>query len=127
MEIIFEFFLQIIFEFLMEAGLESVRSAFGKGKKRSSVSAYFGIAIMGFIVGMIISLCFPERIVKKPPLKGLGFVVSPLIVGAMMDAFGRWRKKKGHKISRLATFSGGALFAFCSALARWLIIESTAG
>jgi hypothetical protein len=36
--------------------------------------------------------------------------------------FGQWRRRRGGDPTLLATFWGGALFAFAMAAARWLLI-----
>jgi len=52
----------------------------------------------------------------------LGLVLAPLATGAAMHAFGARRRRHGRATSGLATFWGGAAFAFAMALARWLAV-----
>jgi len=49
-------------------------------------------------------------------------VLAPLATGAAMHAFGARRRRRGRATSGLATFWGGAAFAFTMALARWLAV-----
>jgi hypothetical protein len=53
---------------------------------------------------------------------GVSLVLSPLSAGLVMKAFGDWRRRRGGDPSFLATFWGGALFAFSFALVRWLMV-----
>jgi len=39
-----------------------------------------------------------------------------------MHWFGIWRRAEGRPPSTLATYQGGALFAFAMALVRWLVV-----
>ena len=40
---------------------------------------------------------------------------------------GKWRRRLGGRPTYLATFWGGALFAFAAALVRWLTIGRVSG
>jgi hypothetical protein len=40
-----------------------------------------------------------------------------------MDRWGEWRESRGTERSFVATFWGGALFAFAMALVRFLLLE----
>jgi len=57
-----------------------------------------------------------------PHLAGVSLILAPLGTGAAMHAFGVWRRRRGAPASRLATFWGGALFAFAMAFTRWLFL-----
>jgi tellurite resistance protein TehA-like permease len=81
-----------------------------------------GIAIMGTVCGLICCRVLPHRLIKPAPWPGLSLVLAPLGAGMVMQVFGSWRRERGGKTSSLATFWGGALFAFCMAYVRWLIV-----
>jgi hypothetical protein len=49
-------------------------------------------------------------------------VIAPLVVGAALHGFGIWRKRHGHSTTHLATFYGGAAFAFGYAITRLLVL-----
>ena len=127
-EFVFEIFVELLIEicaqFAFEIGFETLSHSLRKGKKPNPILAYTGIAILGFLIGIATSLIFSERIVTQAPVKGLSLILSPILLGTLMHVFGNWRRQKGHKTSRLATFWGGALFAFSFALVRWVMVGS---
>lgn len=73
-------------------------------------------------MGLLMAGFFPERLLPPLPLSGVSLVLSPLAAGFVMKIFGDWRRRRGGDPSFLATFWGGALFAFSFALVRWLMI-----
>ena len=58
------------------------------------------------------------------PWAGLSLLISPPVNGLLSDAFGAWRERHGRSRSYLATFWGGALFAFGMAGARFLFLNA---
>jgi hypothetical protein len=51
----------------------------------------------------------------------VGLVLYPAISGAVMQAVGERRRRKGIETTRLATFWGAACFAFGMSLARFFM------
>lgn len=89
----------------------------------SSVVVGTGCFITGAALGLVWSLDFPQRLTAPThAIPGLSIVLAPLATGLAMHVYGKWRRNDGGQPSRLATFWGGALFAFGVALARFLIV-----
>jgi hypothetical protein len=80
--------------------------------------AAIGISSWGALGGAVLSLIWPARIFEHVVLRGSSLVASPLISGVVMHRYGQWRDRRREPRSHLATFWGGALFAFSMALAR---------
>ena len=81
-----------------------------------------GLLAAGTACGSIVSLLLPSPILGLGLQPGLSLIISPIASGLALDAFGRYRRARGHHPSYLATFWGGALFAFGMAAARfWLV------
>jgi hypothetical protein len=53
----------------------------------------------------------------------VSLLVSPAITGLLMEGYGRWRTSRGGHPSYVATFWGGALFAFSMALMRFMLVD----
>jgi hypothetical protein len=81
---------------------------------------------MGGLAGALTSLLWPTLILRPSPIPGISLLVSPLVSGLLMDRYGEWRERDGVQRSHLATFWGGALFAFSMALVRFLWIGKAA-
>jgi hypothetical protein len=77
---------------------------------------------LGALAGFVIYLVFPQRIFTIRSIPGMSMVVSPLATGFVMKAFGDWRRSQGKKHSAVATFWGGATFAFSMAAVRFLLM-----
>ena len=122
LEFIFEFVAELIFQAITEVGLEWLGQFFRRRPTLSTVLAFIIIALFGGFIGLILSNMIPQRIVPRSVIPGISLVLSPLAAGMMMKLFGDWRRSRGHQPTVLATFWGGALFAFSMALVRWLRI-----
>jgi len=114
---IWEILLQIVMELLFELGFESIRESMRRRRRAHPVVALVGAALFGGVAGLVTSLLWPTRIIQTAAVPGASLLLSPLLTGLVMDQYGRWLKGNG---SYLATFSGGALFAFGMALVRFL-------
>jgi hypothetical protein len=77
-----------------------------------------GYVILGAAAGLLTLVVLPERILPPPRMPGLSLILAPVATGAVMHAYGRWRRARGSDPTHLATFWGGALFAFAMACPR---------
>ena len=120
LELLFEFITEFVFQMLMELGLECVAGFFRRHTTLGTVLGLIFIPLLGAIIGLYLSNMIPERILPKPAVPGISLFLSPLVAGLLMKQFGDWRRSRGHESTIIATFWGGALFAFSMALVRWL-------
>jgi hypothetical protein len=79
-----------------------------------------GALLLGAVAGAITRMAWPGRIFDPGPFRGVSLILSPLVTGVVMDRYGEWRESRGGSRSVLATFRGGALFAFGMALVRFV-------
>jgi hypothetical protein len=96
---------------------------FGRRDRHHPVVAGIGLLLIGAILGGASCWVWPHRLVGPGPYPGLSLVISPVVNGLLSDAFGAWRERHGRSRSYLATFWGGALFAFGMAGARFLFFR----
>lgn len=128
MEIIFlilellDIILEVIIPLIAELGSESISRKLFKNKTVNKYFALFGYIILGSLFGFVSYLIYPKRIVDTGALSGISIVVSPIIVGLIMKKWGEHRTRSKKNITVLATFWGGALFAFAYAIVRYLLI-----
>jgi len=127
MTLMLEFLLQLFLEFLgqalLEVGWESAKQALGRENHHPVVAA-LGFLVLGAVVGAAWVWIQPDRIAASSPLPGASLILAPLLVGASMHVFGSYRRAHGHNPTNLATFFGGASFAFAVAAVRFV---STSG
>jgi len=120
LEILGEFLLQVFFELAAEA-----LSGLIKGQRETSpaVSA-IRLIFVGAAVGLLSAWLFPHRLIAtRVVLPGASLVLAPLATGSVMHFLGRRLRRLGRYASNLATFRGGALFAFSMALIRWWLVD----
>ena len=109
---------QVVLEVLAEFGfLAAFKVAFDR-PSRSLPVAVLGLFLLGAAVGGLSLLAWPGRLVKPGPIPGLSLAI--VSSAAAMQAWGTYRRAKGHVTTHLATFPGGAAFAFGTALVRFL-------
>ena len=82
----------------------------------------FAIIMFGFVAGAMISVIFPERIVKIGSITGISLLITPLIMGLLTSYVGRWEKEHDRGASIMTTFQGGALFGLAAAVTRLLFV-----
>ena len=113
---------QVVLEVLAEFGLETLQNLFQPRRTAKPLLAACGLLLLGGALGLIFAGLVPHRLLQKPLLPGLSLALAPLGAGCLMHLFGLWRRKRGGHPTCLATFWGGAVFAFGMALVRWLIV-----
>jgi hypothetical protein len=85
----------------------------------SAVGFVFGGAAAGFLSAWL----FPNRlIVTRVMVPGASLLLAPLATGVAMHLLGRRLRNLERQVTSLATFWGGALFAFSMALVRWWLL-----
>ena len=78
---------------------------------------------LGAVAGFETADLLPHRLFPvKQAFAGFSLLLAPLGMGLLMQFFGSWKRRHGRDSSWLATFWGGALFAFSTALARWIAV-----
>jgi len=82
----------------------------------------FALIMFGFVAGAMISVIFPERIVKIGSITGISLLITPLIIGMITSYVGRCGKKQGRSHSITTTFLGGALFGLTAAVTRLIFV-----
>ena len=112
--------LQLAVEFLVEYGVRSLAEPWQRRSEANPFLAGLGVLSAGAAAGVITSLVWPTRIIGPGPIPGLSLLFTPLISGVVMERYGQWLDSRGKPRTFLATFWGGALFAFGMALVRFL-------
>jgi hypothetical protein len=122
-EILFELLFELVFElageFLFELGGSRLKKARGR-PNHHPVAATLGFLLVGGALGWALVWLFPQPFLSSGRLPGLSLVVSPLLAGTAMHFWGEYRRSHGRSTTNLATFYGGATFAFGVALVRVL-------
>jgi hypothetical protein len=121
--VLWEGFLQLLGEALVEFGWRSMGEPFRERGRTHPVLAGIGLLLIGGVLGVLLWLVFPVRLVPNGGIPGASLVLSPILAGLVMHWYGRWRESRGAAVSYTATFWGGALFAFGMATARFLLMR----
>jgi hypothetical protein len=115
-----EILLQSVGQALFELGFYSVVDVFQRKKKRDPYFTALGYLLWGCILGGLSLLVFPKALITRPEYRVLNLIVVPLAAGYAMAVIGAWRRKKAQEPLRLDSFSYGALFAFATAVVRFV-------
>jgi hypothetical protein len=83
---------------------------------------YAGYAAAGFALGAGSGWLVPRRLLPMPATQGISLLLSPVVSGIVMHFWGSYRRERGRPASSMATFWGGASFAFGCALGRFVAI-----
>jgi hypothetical protein len=118
-ELLAELLVQVIGEALIEVGYQRVRAA---PQPSHPFAATAGLVALGAVAGAVSAWLVPHRLTSWALAPVWSVLIAPLIVGAALHGFGVWRKRQGHATTHLATFYGGAAFAFAYAVTRLLVL-----
>lgn len=118
-EIVAYLLIEVFGEILLELGLEAFKAATGR-KNRHPALAAIGYFAFGAAAGALSLWLIPDHVFPRSARTGLSLLLAPLAGGAVMHAWGRFRRGRGHATSNLATFLGGASLLFGYALVRLL-------
>jgi hypothetical protein len=78
---------------------------------------------LGAVIGFATADLLPRRLFPvKSPFSGISLLLAPFGTGLLMQFYGSWRRRHTRSSSWLATFWGGALFAFSIAFVRWIAV-----
>jgi hypothetical protein len=119
LQLLLELLGEVILEVLAEFGLAAIKAALER-PNRSLLLSVPGLFVLGAGLGGLSLLVWPARFWKPGPVPGLSLIVGPLGAGAAMQAWGTYRRARGHVTTNLATFAGGAAFAFGTTLVRFV-------
>jgi len=119
-----ELFWQLLIKMGLELGFQLSRDAIRPtGNDSLSVArASAGQLALGMAAGFVTALFLPNRLLPAVAIPGISLVLSPIATGALMSLFGRWLRRRGNTPTSLASFRGGALFAFACAATRYLMV-----
>jgi len=119
-----ELFWQLLIEMGLELGFQLSRDAIRPtGNHSLSVArASAGQLVLGMTAGFVTALFLPNRLLPAVAIPGISLILSPIGTGAAMSLFGRWLRGRGNTPTSLASFRGGALFAFACAATRYLMV-----
>lgn len=120
-----ELILEVIAETAFALGREGLAQTMRKGHTAHPVLAGFSYALIGALAGGLSLLILPQRLLPVGGLKGASLGLAPLVTGLLMKTYGDFRRQRGHTTTGIATFWGGAIFAFAMAVVRFLAYGHT--
>ena len=118
-----EFLLEFLLEWLFGLGAEALSGLVERDEVDSAAASAVKLAGVGVAAGLLSAGLFPHRLIDRHViLPGASILLAPLATGFAMHLVGRRLRRLGRHASNLATFWGGAVFAFSMALIRWWLV-----
>ena len=99
--------------------LETIVTLIHFGAVAEGRGAIFWCAVEGALFGFLLSLEYPESIIRQAWLPGSSMVIAPIGLGAI----NLYLRKRDVVSGRLFTFWGGCIFAFAFAAVRYLAVH----
>lgn len=119
LQVLIEVFGQVVIEILWGFVTSAYQSAFDRPAK-NAITGSIGLCLVGTAIGGLSLLIWPDRVLLSGLLAGINLVLSPLVVGWALHRWGVFRQSRGHWTSGIASFWGGASFAFGTAIVRFV-------
>jgi len=121
-EIIFSFFgeilIQLIFELFAEAGFTAISKT--RKPAESPILAGIGYFLLGLIAGGVSLLIYKNQFIADPGLQIMNLIFTPIFIGLIMMQIRKGKVKYGKVVTRLDSFTYGAVFAFAMGLVRYI-------
>ena len=115
----FEFLFDILLELLFGLAAEVLFGLMEDSELSGPVVTAIRLILLGTVAGFLSVWIFPSRLIAKPLVpSGTSLLLAPLVTGLAMYLIGRRLRHLKREASSLATFWGGALFAFCMSVVR---------
>jgi hypothetical protein len=122
-ELVLDALLEALFELACEVGIESLRGVVRPRQRAHPALATIGLLLLGSGFGAVSAWLLPRPLIAPGPVPGISVLLSPLLAGLVMQAYGTWAEGHGRQPSLLATFWGGSGFAFAFAISRRVILQ----
>ncbi len=123
MEILFELLAQLVLEIFVqgvfELGGRGLVAVFRKDSATNPWLAICGYFMMGAISGAISVWIFPMHLLGSPALQILNLAATPITLGFIFEAMGRWRTYRAKPRYAVDRFSYGFTFALTMGLVRY--------
>jgi hypothetical protein len=124
MEILLEFLAELILEVFVQGIFElGGRGVFSTLRKDSPTNPWLticGYLLMGVISGAISVWISPMHLLKSPAMQILNLVITPITLGAIFEAMGRWRHNHDKTRYKVDRFLYGFTFALTMGLIRYV-------
>ena len=119
-ELLFEIFgeliLQVVLELLFELGWRRASAPFTK--PTNPLLSGIGYAALGAVAGAFSLWWFPKLFIGSQVGRIANVIVTPILSGAAMAAFGAWRRRRDQPTILLDRFAYAFIFAMAMALVR---------
>lgn len=118
LEVLGEFLFEVVLQLLFELGIRALLAPL-----RASVAASMRwpwLTLAGALAGAGSLLVAPHAFLTSAALRLANVVVSPLVAGAAIAAFGALRVRRGLVVLPIDRFVGGYAFALAFAVVRWV-------
>jgi len=123
MEILFELLAQLVLEIfvqgIFELGGRGIVAIFRKDSATNPWLAICGYLVMGAISGAISVWVFPMHLLASPVMQILNLAITPIVLGFIFEAMGRWRSNQDKPRYSVDRFSYGFTFALTMGLIRY--------
>lgn len=115
---------EVMLEIVADAALEVGHALFDSldPSARDALFVAFLCFAAGVLLGLFSGLVLPDRLLPRPRTAGISLVVTPLACGYTLQAWGAFRRDRGHRTGPLATFHGAASLALGMALGRFVLV-----
>jgi hypothetical protein len=117
LELLFELLLQIAAQVLASVGMHAISKQFRK--RPSPWPDAIVWVLVGLALGAISLGALPSHLVKVFAWQLVNLAVTPILAGACVAAFARWKAGRGERVLRVDRFGYGYLFALSFALVRF--------
>jgi hypothetical protein len=120
LEALLEIALSLVSELFLDLGWVATSEAIRTKKRRLTIVSLLRWFALGTLLGAFSVWIHPAHFVQGHKLRLAVLFGAPIAAGVGMHVYGRTKRRRGKPPNSLATFGGGAIFAFGLHLIRYL-------
>jgi hypothetical protein len=120
LQVLFEFFLEIAGEAIMDFAVRGIARFFEAPDFRNPWVATVVYISLGVLTGGLSLIFFPHPIIHPSRIHGISLVISPVLAGLIMSLIGSALRKRDKEAIQLESFRYGFAFALGMAAMRFL-------
>ena len=122
-QLFIEFLLEVIGGLILDLMVHCVVRIPGFRSSFNAIATLLLFFGLGVSTGLLSLLVFPISFIKSSTLPGISLVITPTMVGLTMGIVGWRRRRDGHLVTELESFTYGFVFAFGVALMRFALAD----
>jgi len=122
-ELVFEVLLEFAGEAVLDLLARAAADLFKPAETPDPVWTFFACGFLGAVAGAGSLVIFPHPLFHPSKIHGVSLIISPVLTGFGMSAFGALLRRRGKQVVQIESFPYAFAFAFGMAVVRLVYVS----